>query len=131
MSQSTLVLLLPDDPLTGLLTLSSLQSYGYDVLLATTTPEAEGLLEANRRIGALVVTADLPEGRSLALAKASRAKHPKLAVIYTSRMPHRIADKDKVANAPCLRVPYHPHQLVGVLGQLTGRVASEDSSRVA
>jgi CheY-like chemotaxis protein len=131
MAQPNLVLLLPDDPLTGLLTLSSLQGYGYDTLLAGSTPEAEGLLEANRRISALVVNADLPEGRGLALAKAGRDRNPKLTVIYTSRMPHRLPEHAKVAGAPCLRVPYHPHQLVGVLGQLTGRQPPEHEAQVA
>lgn len=126
MAHSTLVLLIPDDPLTGLLTLSS-----YDALVASSTTEAQGLLEAHRRIGALVVNADLPDGRALALAKAGRSLNPKLAVVYTSRMPQRLPEKDKVPGAPTLRVPYHPHQLVGVIGQLTGRVSSEDETKVA
>jgi hypothetical protein len=105
MSQPMLVLLVPDDPLTGLLSLSRLHACGDDVLLAATAPEGEGLLEASRRIGALVVNADLPADRLL--AKKVRELNPKLAVVYTSRMPHRLPDADKVVGAPCLRVPYH------------------------
>jgi CheY-like chemotaxis protein len=131
MAQPTLVLLLPDDPLTGLLTLSSLASYGYDTLLASSIPEAEGFLEANRRVGALVVNADIPGGCGLVLAKAGRALNPKLAVVYTSRMPQRIPEREKVPGAPCLRAPYHPHQLVKIVGQLTGRLASDEDAQVA
>jgi CheY-like chemotaxis protein len=131
MNRSTLVLILPDDPLTGLLILSSLPGYGYDALVAGSAPEALALLEANRRIGVLVVNADLPEGRGLALAKAARALNPKLAVIYTSRLPQRVPEREKVTGAPCLRIPYHPHQLVGLIGQLTGRVVSDEEAQVA
>jgi CheY-like chemotaxis protein len=126
MNRSTLILILPDDPLTGLLILSSLPGYGYDALVAGSLPEALALLEANRRIGLLVVNADLPEGRGLALAKGACAINPKLAVIYTSHMPQRVPEREKVTGAPCLRIPYHPHQLVGVIGQLTGRLVSDE-----
>jgi DNA-binding response OmpR family regulator len=129
MTQPVVVLLVPDDPLTGLLTLSRLLAYGYEVLLASDPAEAEGLLEAHRRIGALVVNADLPAGR--VLAKSARELNPKTAVVYTSRVPHRIPESDKVPGAPCLRVPYHAHQLVGLLGQLTGRAGADDEARVA
>jgi CheY-like chemotaxis protein len=131
MNRSTLVLILPDDPLMGLLILSSLPGYGYDALVAGSAPEALALFEANRRIGVLVVNADLPEGRGLALAKAARALNPKLAVIYTSRLPQRVPEREKVTGAPCLRIPYHPHQLVGLIGQLTGRVVSDEEAQVA
>ena len=125
------ILLLPDDPLSGLRALSNLQTFGYDLLVAGSTPEALGLLEAHPRIGVLVVGADLPEGRGLALSKAARAIHPRLIVIYTSRMPHRLPEREKVAGAPCLRVPYHPHQLVSLIGQLTGRRSTDDEAQVA
>jgi CheY-like chemotaxis protein len=131
MNRSTLILILPDDPLTGLLILSSLPAYGYDALVTGSLPEALALLEANRRIGVLVVNADLAEGRGLALAKSARAINPKLAVIYTSHMPQRVPEREKVTGAPCLRIPYHPHQLVGVIGQLTGRLVSDDEVQVA
>ena len=67
----------------------------------------------------------------LALAKSARAINPKLAVIYTSHMPQRVPEREKVTGAPCLRIPYHPHQLVGVIGQLTGRLVSDDEVQVA
>jgi CheY-like chemotaxis protein len=125
------ILLLPDDPLSGLRALSNLQTFGYDLLLVSSTPEALSLLEAHPRIGVLVVGADMPDGRGLALAQAARAIHPRLIVIYTSRMPHRLPEREKVPGAPCLRVPYHPHQLVSLIGQLTGRRSPDDEAQVA
>ena len=44
------ILLLPDDPWSGLRALSNLQTFGYDLLVASSTPEALGLLEAHPRI---------------------------------------------------------------------------------
>ena len=124
------VLLVSRDPLDVLRTLSGLQSYGYDVLVAESASQALGLMTANRRVSALVACADLPD-EGLALAKAARALNPKLAVVYTSRLPHRLPERDKVPGAPCLRVPYTPHQLVSIIGQLTGRASADDHTRVA
>jgi hypothetical protein len=30
-------------------------------------------------------------------------------------------EREKVRGAPCLRTPYHPHQLVGVIAQISNR----------
>jgi hypothetical protein len=46
-------------------------------------------------------------------------------------MPHRLPEREKVPGAPCLRVPYHPHQLVSLIGQLTGRRSPDDEAQVA
>ena len=43
------ILLLPDDPLSGLRALSNLQTFGYDLLVAGSPPEALSLLAAHRR----------------------------------------------------------------------------------
>ena len=53
------ILLLPDDPLSGLRAVSNLQTFGYDLLVASSPPEALSLLAAQPRIGVLVVGADL------------------------------------------------------------------------
>jgi DNA-binding response OmpR family regulator len=124
MARSTLVLLVPGDPLTGLLTESGLSSYGYDVVVARTSAEAAALLPSNRHIRVLVIDADLPN--TLSFAKTARAANPDLQVVYTSRAPNKLADRDKVNGAPCLRAPYHPHQLVGVIGGLLRRPSADD-----
>ena len=46
-------------------------------------------------------------------------------------MPQRVPEREKVTEAPCLRIPYHPHQLVDVIGQLTGRLVSDEEAQVA
>ncbi len=129
MARPTLVLLLSGDPLTGVLTESGLQSYGYDVLLSLSAAEALDLVLTDRRIRVLVVDADLASGFSL--AKAARSADPSMQVVYTSRAPQKLLEWDKVKGAPCLRAPYHPHQLVGVIGGLLGRRSTEDEAAAA
>jgi DNA-binding response OmpR family regulator len=124
MARAPLVLLLPSDPITGLLTQTGLQSYGYDVLLALTSAEASQALLTAKNIRVLVIDADQPGG--LAVAKAARAADPRVAVIYASREPNRLAEREKVREAPCLRVPYHPHQLVSVIGSLLRRPGADE-----
>jgi hypothetical protein len=127
MSRQPLVLLVPADRVAGRTSASSLISYGYDVLLANSAEEAGHLLRMNRRISVLVIDTDLGQaGVSLALAKAARVSDPDLKVIYTSRMPFKLRDAEKVSGAPCLCTPYHPHQLAGVIGQLVRRQAAGD-----
>jgi hypothetical protein len=105
-----------------------LVGYDYEVLLTSTVEEAGHLLRTNRRISVLVVDTDLgPAGAGLSLAKSARVSDPDLRVIYTSRMPFRLRDAEKVSGAPCLRTPYRPHQLAGVISQLVRRTATEEA----
>ena len=62
MAKQTLVLLVPGDRLTGVLTESGLQGFGYDVLVAGSPEEASDLLRTDNRIDVVVVDADLPQG---------------------------------------------------------------------
>jgi DNA-binding response OmpR family regulator len=126
-----LVLLLHADPLTQLLVGSGLQGYGYEVLFAGTTDEAQDLLQS-RRIGVLVADMDADVASRLAFVRSARKVDPSLTVIYTARLPSKLPDRDKVPGAPCLCSPYHPHQLVSLLGQLTRRSSiDEDEAHAA
>jgi DNA-binding response OmpR family regulator len=126
MASTTLVLIVPSDPLTGLLTESGLTAYGYDVLMARDAEEAMAVLQANRRVKVLVIDADVVS--RLNFAKVARSLRPDLQVVYTSRLPNKLSDQDKVSGAPCLRAPYHPHQLVGVIAGLLGRRSTDDEA---
>jgi CheY-like chemotaxis protein len=122
MARQPLVLLVPGDRLTGILTRSGLQGYGYDVLVAGSVDEALDLLHMNRRISVLVVNVRLEQtSDGLALAKAARTADPTIKIVYTCGAPNKLPDREKVTGAPCLRTPYHPHQLVGVIGQISNR----------
>jgi DNA-binding NtrC family response regulator len=122
MARQPLVLLVPGDRLTGILTRGGLQGYGYDVLVAGSVDEALDLLHTNRRISVLVVNVGLEQtSDALALAKAARTVDPTIKIVYTCGAPNKLPDREKVTGAPCLRTPYHPHQLVGVIGQLANR----------
>jgi CheY-like chemotaxis protein len=122
MARQPLVLLVPGDRSTGRLTKSGLEGYGYDVLTASSDEEALDLLRTNRRISVLVVDVTLENtSPGLALAKAARTSHPSINVVYTCGIPNRLPEREKVRGAPCLRTPYHPHQLVGVTAQISTR----------
>jgi CheY-like chemotaxis protein len=122
MARQPLVLLVPGDRLTGLLTKRGLEGYGYDVLTTSSVDEALDLLRTNARICVLVVDVKLENtSAGLALAKAARMADPRVNVVYTCGIPHRLPEREKVRGAPCLRTPYHPHQLVGVIAQISNR----------
>lgn len=127
MARQPLVLLVPGDRLTGSLTSNGLLGYGYDVLVAASVEKAFDLLRTNPRISVLVINVELGNfSESLALAKAARRDDPKIKVVYTCVIPNRLPEREKVTGAPCLRTPYHPHQLVGVIGQISNRYASNE-----
>jgi hypothetical protein len=132
MSRQPLVLLVSGDRLAKMTTANSLIGYGYEVLLTRTLEEAGHLLRTNRRISVLVIDTDVGQaGASLSLAKTARVSDPNLKVIYTSLMPFRLKDTEKVDGAPCLATPYRPHQLAGVISQLVGRTVVEAAEMYA
>ena len=132
MNRQPVVLLLAGDGLTSLITANGLSMYGYEVVAAHDGAEAVEALTANRQIGVLVVDADLGgEVSGLAVAGAARRLNPKIDVIYTSRAPFRIPEPAKVKGAPCIRSPYFPQQIVGIISELKHRPASEHRARVA
>lgn len=122
MARQPLVLLVPRDRLTGILTSNGLLSYGYDVLVAASIEDAFDLLSTNPRISVLVINVEIENAsEGLALAKIARRDDPKIKVVYTCGIPNRLPEREKVTGAPCIRTPYHPHQLVGVIGQISNR----------
>jgi DNA-binding NtrC family response regulator len=122
MARQPLVLLVPRDRLIGILTCNSLMGYGYDVLVAASVEDAFDHLSTNPRISVLVINVEIENAsEGLALAKAARRDDPGIKIIYTCGIPNRLPEREKVTGAPCLRTPYHPHQLVGVIGQISNR----------
>ncbi|MBM1172216.1 response regulator [Microvirga arabica] len=108
-------------------TSSHLAGYGLEIITASSVEAARDLLRTNRRISVLVIDTDLGQADDgLSLAKSARVSDPDLKVIYTSRMPFRLRESEKVSGAPCVRTPYRPHQLVGVIGQLVRRHPAEE-----
>ena len=127
MARHPLVLLVPSDRSTGIFTKSGLQGYGYDVLVAGSVEEARNLLHTNPRISVLVVNVAIEDAsEGLAFAKAACRDDPDIKVVYTCGIPNRLPEREKVTGAPCLRTPYHPHQLVGVIGQISNRYSVDE-----
>jgi DNA-binding NtrC family response regulator len=124
------VLVVASDGLTRQITANGLTMYGYEPLLARDGVEAMKILESEKRMGVLVVDADLGgEMSGLAVAKAARLLHPRIDVIYASRAPHRIPDAAKVKGAPCIRTPFQPQQIVGMISELRYRMPSDGVDR--
>nr|USU31564.1 response regulator [Methylobacterium sp. OTU13CASTA1] len=116
-----LVVLLAGDELTRSITTSCLEASGYDVLSARTAGEVEALLlsqTALRRVDVLVTDADVRDAvEGVSLGAVARCLDPAVGVIYTTRSPRTLPDAI-VAGAPCLRTPYHAHQLVRLIADL-------------
>lgn len=116
-----LVILLAGDELTRSITTSCLEASGYDVLSARTAGEVEALLLGQtdrRRVDVLVTDADVrDEVDGFSLGAVARCLDPAVGVIYTTRSP-RTLPAAIVAGAPCLRTPYHAHQLVSLIAGL-------------
>jgi CheY-like chemotaxis protein len=101
MARQPLVLLVPKDRLTDILTSNGLVGYGYDVLVAASVGEAFDLLRTNPRISVLVVNVEIENAsEGLALAKAARRDDPKIKVVYTCSIPNRLPEREKVTGAP-------------------------------
>ena len=122
-----LILLLGADSLTQLVVGSGLQTYGYEVAVASTTSEALHVLQS-QRVSVLVADVDADTTNRLAFVRTVHTADRSLAVIYTARIPSKLPDRDKVPGAPCLRAPYHPHQLVSLIGHLFRRSAEDDDA---
>lgn len=130
MSRQLTVLLMAADGLTRQITANGLAMYGYETLLTRNGQEAVEKLQTERRIDVLVVDADIMgETSGLAVAKLARLSFPRIDVIYTSRAPYRIPDALKVKGAPCIRNPYQPQQIVGMISELRHRVSGDSAER--
>jgi CheY-like chemotaxis protein len=132
MGRQIRVLLVADDGLTRAVAANGLIMYGFDVATARDGEDAVEQLKAKTRIDVLVTDADMGGTfDGLAVAKIARQLAPKIDVIYVARLPFRIPDKSKVSGAPCVRSPYHPHQLASVISSLHHRPPAEDFRNVA
>jgi CheY-like chemotaxis protein len=132
MARVLVVLLVAGDALMPTITVDGLRVYGYDVLTAADGADAIEAFRARRRIDVLVIDAELKgEVDGLAAARIARELLPKLEVIYTARVPHLIPEGAKVRGAPCVRAPYHPYQIAGVISALKHRPARDEFDQVA
>ncbi|ACL63231.1 histidine kinase [Methylobacterium nodulans] len=128
-SRSPAVLLLTGDELTQRVSASCLETFGFTVVSTRRAGEAEKLLreqETGRKIDVLVTDTDVRDAiDGLSLGRVARLLNPKMHVIYTARFPHAIPVAKRVDGAPCLRTPYHGHQLAAVINGLRSSSAPD------
>ena len=130
MSRQLTVLLVAADGLTRQVTANGLAMYGYETVLARNGQEAVEQLAVQKRVDILVVDADIMgETSGLAVAKLARLQYPRIDVIYTARAPYRIPDALKVKGAPCIRNPFQPQQIVGMISELRHRLSGDPLER--
>jgi DNA-binding response OmpR family regulator len=108
--------MLSADRSTQVLVETSLAPYGYDVALATTHEQVFRELR-DRRVRIVVADLDSDRAERLSLVRAARLACPTVPIIYTALHPWDVPAHEKVAGAPCLRSPYHPHQLLNLVRQ--------------
>ena len=91
MARRKTVLLVTKPGLIRNVTSAGLTMYGYDVLTAEHAEAAESL-RANRHIDVVVIDADLADkDHGISVARIAREAIPKIDLVYTSSMPHRVA----------------------------------------
>src|SRR3712207_3183834 len=132
MARSINVLLVADEGLTRSVAVNGLEMYRYSVATARHGEDAVAQLSARTRIEVLVVDADLVgDCTGLKAAQKARELRPAIDVIYVSSNPYRILPNQLVRGAPCIRSPYHPHQLASVISALRCRPGLDGDGEVA
>lgn len=124
------VLVLSSDDPAGKAVAGRLQSYGYDVAVTSVCEEALRQLQV-RQVGVLVADLDGELADRLSLVRRARHLDPWLPVIYTAREPSRLAGREELAGAPCLRSPYRPDQLLSLIRQQLFRRCGNDQDHEA
>jgi hypothetical protein len=62
---------------------------------------------------------------ALDVAQLARERNPKIDIIYTAEVPHRVPFSRMVPAAPCIRSPYAPQQIAAVISSLGRRIPAE------
>jgi CheY-like chemotaxis protein len=119
MSREPSVLLLSSDAFARADAADYLERCGYSVLQAQDSAEAVEVLRARRGVNVLVTQVE-DDGKmeGLAVARTARSLNEKVVVVYASRFPNSIPERDKVANAPSIRTPYSPRQIAALISHM-------------
>ena len=129
MARPLVVLVLSADGVTRRSCEQGLTVWGFEVLTASTGPEALYLMDSSRRIDVLVTDAEL-EGEidGLAVAQLARERNPKVQLIYSAEYPHRIPRARMIDGSPCFRSPYGAQQIAGVINAVISRRAMPEAA---
>ena len=97
---------------------SQIRRAGYSATTVDSGVDAMTVLALGLPVDVLVTDADVrDEVDGFSLGAVARCLDPAVGVIYTTRSP-RTLPAAIVAGAPCLRTPYHAHQLVSLIAGL-------------
>ncbi|MDA1372865.1 MAG: PAS domain-containing protein [Proteobacteria bacterium] len=120
-NESTLVLVVDDEPDLLEVAVAYLQDLGCQVLSASGGNEGLGVLAENPEVDILLTDIVMPGGMNgVAFANEVRSKHPDIKVIYTSGFPSGVIEETANANldAPLVSKPYNREDLGNMVNQV-------------
>jgi CheY-like chemotaxis protein len=119
MSREPAILLMNSDPYARADAADYLERCGYSVLQAKDGAQAVEVLRSQRGVNVLVTQVeDGEKAEGLAVAKTARSLNEKIVVVYTSKFPNGIPEREKVSNAPSIRAPYSPRQIAALISHM-------------
>src|ERR1700710_3033469 len=119
-SKRPVVLIVEDELLLRMNAVEMIEAAGFEAVKAANANEAIDILERRRDITVVFTDIQMPGSMDgLKLARAVRGRWPPIKIIATSGHVH-VAETDLPDGGPVLPKPYSPHQITGVLRELTG-----------
>jgi CheY-like chemotaxis protein len=119
-SKRPVVLIVEDEFLLRMHAVDMIQAAGFDVVEAGNADQAIDILETRPDITVVFTDIQMPGSMDgLKLAQAIRGRWPPIKIVATSGHVS-VTQKDLPDGGRFLPKPYSPHQIAGVLRELTG-----------
>jgi CheY-like chemotaxis protein len=119
-SKRPVVLIVEDEFLLRMHAVDMIQEAGFEVVEAANADQAIEVLEARRDITVVFTDIQMPGSMDgLKLAQAVRGRWPPIKIVATSGHVN-VKETDLPDGGRFLPKPYSPHQITGVLRELTG-----------
>ncbi len=117
-----MVLIVEDEFLLRMDAVEMIADAGFEAVEAANADQAIGILESRRDITVVFTDIQMPGSMDgLKLARAIRGRWPPIKIIATSGRAN-VLEPDLPEGGRFLRKPYSPHQVAGVLRELTAGV---------
>jgi CheY-like chemotaxis protein len=118
-SKRPIVLIVEDEFLLRIDAVEMIEAAGFDVVEAANADEAIAILESRLDITVVFTDIQMPGSMNgIKLAQAVRGRWPPIKIVATSGHVS-VSQKDLPEGGRFLAKPYSPHQITGVLRELT------------
>jgi CheY-like chemotaxis protein len=119
-SKRPVVLIVEDELLLRMNAVEMIEAAGFEAVEAASADEAIDILESRRDITVVFTDIQMPGSMDgLKLARAVRGRWPPIKIVATSGHVD-VAETDLPDGGRFLPKPYRPHQITGLLRELTG-----------